>query len=146
MGSAHQSAPPVVSARASHHSVSVRERVKRLSLSMTAILIGAALLSPPCLRAADLGDVHGVVHDARHRPIPAAAVELKAATSAWSRSTQSGADGEFAFTGVPLGDYVLTISQSGFVVDGAAYDRGGRAPPRPRTCSSARASPWRRSP
>jgi hypothetical protein len=80
-----------------------------------AILITAALISPTCVFAADIGDVHGVVHDAQHRPVAAASVQLKAATSAWSRSTQSGPNGEFSFAGVPLGDYVLNVSQSGFV-------------------------------
>jgi hypothetical protein len=115
MSHAHQNAPKVLSARAPHHSVSLRERTRRLLPPVLALLTGAALLSPGSLRAADLGDVHGVVHDARHRPIAAAGIELRAATSAWSRTTQSGANGEFAFAGVPLGDYVLTISQSGFV-------------------------------
>jgi len=65
--------------------------------------------------ATDLGDVHGVVHDAQHHPVSGANVELKAAASAWSQTAQSGRGGEFSFPGVPLGDYVLTVSRSGFV-------------------------------
>src|SRR5580658_2458826 len=79
-----------------------------------AIFMAAVLFSPAFACAADIGDVHGVVHDAQHRPVAAASVQLKAATSDWSHSTQTNANGEFAFTGVPLGDYVLNISQSGF--------------------------------
>ncbi len=67
------------------------------------------------MRAAAIGDVHGVVHDAQHRPVAAASVELKAAASAWSHKSQTDANGEFAFPAVPLGDYLLTVSQSGFV-------------------------------
>jgi hypothetical protein len=89
--------------------------VKRRLLSIFAILMVAALFSPAHVYAADIGDVHGVVHDAQHRPVAGASVQLKAAASAWSRSAQTGADGEFAFPGVPLGDYVLNVSQSGFV-------------------------------
>ena len=88
---------------------------KRLVPSIFAILMAAALISSACVRAADIGDVHGVVHDAQHRPVAAASVQLKAATSAWSRSTQTDPNGQFAFPGVPLGDYVLNVSQSGFV-------------------------------
>ena len=77
--------------------------------------MAAVLISPGRVLAADIGDVHGVVHDAHHRPGPAARVQLKAAASAWSRSTQSDGNGEFTFPGVPLGDYVLNVSQSGFV-------------------------------
>jgi len=79
------------------------------------ILITALLISPALVRAADIGDVHGVVHDGQHRPLAAATVQLKAAASAWSRSSQTDANGEFAFAGVPLGDYILNVSQSGFV-------------------------------
>ncbi len=79
----------------------------------------ATLVFVACLtssvRAADLGDVHGVVHDAWHRPLAAATVELKAATSAWSQTTRSSAAGEFSFPGVPLGNYLLMVSRSGFV-------------------------------
>ncbi len=74
----------------------------------------SSALSPSIVFAADLGDVHGVVHDAQHRPISGANVELKAATSARSQTLRSGADGEFAFPGVPLGNYVLSVSRSGF--------------------------------
>ncbi len=47
-------------------------------------------------------------------PWPPPAAQLNAANSAWSRSTQTDANGEFSFAAVPLGDYVLNVSQSGF--------------------------------
>jgi hypothetical protein len=90
-------------------------RARRVFAGIVCILISAVVLCPSALRAADIGDVHGVVHDAQHRPVANATVQLKAATSAWVRSMQSGPGGEFAFPGVPLGDYVVTVSQSGFV-------------------------------
>src|SRR5580692_2240130 len=90
-------------------------RAKRVFAGIFCILIGAAMLSPSALRAADIGDVRGVVHDAQHRPVADATVQLKAAASAWVKSMHSGPSGEFAFAGVPLGDYVVTVSQSGFV-------------------------------
>jgi len=72
-------------------------------------------MSPAIGAAADIGDVHGVVHDAQHRPVAAANVQLKAVASAWSHTAPTDANGEFAFPAVPLGDYVLTVGQSGFV-------------------------------
>lgn len=84
------------------------------SFTATLVLL-ASLTLPSVLRAADLGDVHGVVHDAQHRPVAAATLELKAATSDWSQTTRSSAGGEFSFPGVPLGNYLLTVSRSGFV-------------------------------
>ena len=113
MSLAYQSAPASMSARKSHHCVSIHERAKCLLLPIFAI--AAILVSPARVHAADMGNVHGVVHDANHRPVAAASVQLKAAKSDWARSAQTGPDGEFAFPGVPLGDYVLNVSQSGFV-------------------------------
>jgi hypothetical protein len=72
------------------------------------------LLFTTAALAASVGDVRGVVHDAEHRPITHAAVELQAVTSAWSQSTETGPGGEFAFRSVPVGQYLLKVSQSGF--------------------------------
>jgi TonB dependent receptor/Carboxypeptidase regulatory-like domain len=88
----------------------------------------AAVLVPLAARAANVNEVHGVVHDGEHRPVPQASVRLTASSSDWSRSTRSGPKGEFAFAAVPLGDYLLTVGGSGFattavhvtVVSGAA--------------------------
>lgn len=60
------------------------------------------------------GAVRGVVHDPDHRPIVGASVVLKAANSDWARTTTTDANGEFRIEGVPLGDYVITVSQTGF--------------------------------
>lgn len=60
------------------------------------------------------GTVLGVVHDPDHRPIVGASVVLKAANSDWARTTATDANGEFRIETVPLGDYVITVSQTGF--------------------------------
>src|ERR1039458_7288009 len=62
----------------------------------------------------DLGKVRGVVHDAQHRPIPGAAVTLRAQASTWSQTTQSNSEGEFSFADVPVGDYTINIAAAGF--------------------------------
>jgi hypothetical protein len=72
------------------------------------------LLCANAALAASVGDVRGIVHDTEHRPIAHATVELQAVNSAWSQSTESGAGGEFAFRAVPVGRYLLKVSQSGF--------------------------------
>ncbi|MES2393173.1 MAG: TonB-dependent receptor, partial [Acidobacteriota bacterium] len=46
--------------------------------------------------------------------IAGATVELRAGHSSFHITVRSGADGGFAITQVPLGDYTLTISQPGF--------------------------------
>src|SRR5256885_15659526 len=60
------------------------------------------------------GTLRGIVHDPQHRPIPGAAVILKATASDYEQTTQTDAEGGFHFDAVPLGQYVVTVSQSGF--------------------------------
>ena len=45
---------------------------------------------------------------------PQAQVALKSATSEWTETATTDRRGEFAFISVPIGDYVLTVSQPGF--------------------------------
>jgi len=60
------------------------------------------------------GSVRGVVHDPQHRPIQGAHVTLKAQNSDWTRSQDSDDNGEFAFTSVPIGNYMATVTSPGF--------------------------------
>ena len=85
-----------------------------------ALIAWAILLAPCAGRAAGVGAVHGVVHNAEHRPLAGAWVELKSKSSAWSQSSHSDAAGAFAFAAVPVGDYVLSIRQSGFATTALA--------------------------
>jgi hypothetical protein len=73
-----------------------------------------ALTCSSALWAADVGSVRGVVHDSQHLPIAQAAVKLKSATSDWEQRTSTDEHGEFAFMTVPLGDFVLSVSQSDY--------------------------------
>jgi outer membrane cobalamin receptor len=75
----------------------------------------AALLMPVYLYAADVGSVRGIVHDSQHLPIAQADVRLKSATSDWVQYSKTDSRGEFAFMTVPLGDYVVTVSQFDYV-------------------------------
>ena len=79
------------------------------------LLFAAALLvfGQPA-GATVFGGVRGVVHDPQHRPIPGAQVQLKSATSDWSQQTETNQEGEFEFATVPIGDYILTATASGF--------------------------------
>ena len=95
-------------------SIVLRRRRGAVCIPPLAALLLALTLAPFAARAADLGDVRGVVHDADHLPIARASVELHAAAAAWSQTTRTGANGEFAFPGVPLGRYVLTVRHRHF--------------------------------
>ena len=65
-------------------------------------------------RASIFSQLHGVVHDPQHRPLPGARIQLRAANSAFTQSAVTGPDGSFTIPSLPLGDYTLTVSQSGF--------------------------------
>lgn len=78
------------------------------------LLAAALLVFGQPARATVFGGVRGIVHDPQHRPIPGAQVQLKSATSDWSQQTQTNQDGEFEFATVPIGDYIVTASASGF--------------------------------
>ena len=78
------------------------------------LLAAALLASAQSTRATIFSSVRGIVHDPQHRPIAGAQVQVKSATSDWSQQTQTNQDGEFTFTAVPLGDYVVAVTASGF--------------------------------
>jgi outer membrane cobalamin receptor len=60
------------------------------------------------------GTVRGIVHDPQHRPIPGVEVVLKAENSEYSQITKTDADGEFHFDAVPIGEYTVSVAQTGF--------------------------------
>ena len=78
------------------------------------LLAAAILLSAVSAWATIFGNIRGIVHDPQHRPIANASVVLKSSSSDWSQTTQTDQDGEFTFSAVPLGDYGVTVSQTGF--------------------------------
>src|SRR5579883_1027610 len=81
---------------------------------MLALCAVGALVWPCIAAALDVGDVRGVVHDASHRPVAAASIELKAAHSQLSHTAISDRNGKFVFPSVALGDYVLIVSAAGY--------------------------------
>src|SRR5579862_8108313 len=72
------------------------------------------ILLPTLAQATVFGKVGGVVHDQQHRPIGGASVTLHAAHSDFSVTQIKNQDGEFHFSSIPLGEYILTIAQPGF--------------------------------
>ena len=112
------------------------QSVQRSCLRAPVPFLVLALLALPGffwrpVSAASLSEVRGVVHDAQHRPVGGAHIELRARQADWTRSTDSSAAGEFVLGAVPLGEYVLSVTHPGFaasvlpldVVSGAAPSR-----------------------
>ena len=85
-------------------------RVRRAHGVLVGMLIGLAV---PAF-ATIFGAVKGIVHDAQHRPIPGATISLKATQSDWATTAVTDAAGAFQLSAVPVGDYILTVTLSGF--------------------------------
>ena len=77
-------------------------------------LVLLCLLHGNALHASIFSQVHGVVHDPQHRPIAGAHIALRAANSSFTLTIVSARDGSFALSSVPLGDYILIVTQPGF--------------------------------
>ena len=75
-----------------------------VALLWFAILAGATIF----------GEVRGIVHDPQHRPIAGAKVMIHAIGSSWFKDSQTDDNGEFEFTAVPFGDYVVAVNATGF--------------------------------
>src|SRR5258708_21691076 len=58
--------------------------------------------------------VKGVVHDPQHRPVPGAAVSMKAQQSDWTQTATTEVDGTFQIAAVPVGEYTVTVALQGF--------------------------------
>src|SRR4051812_16669333 len=89
-----------------------RKRFWLGALAASAIVVLA--ISP--LSATIFGSVEGLIHDPQHRPVQAAQVTLRAASSDWAKVISSDAVGEFRFDAVPLGDYQVLVTVPGFEV------------------------------
>jgi len=84
-------------------------RKLNFGLCLSVFLIFGALV-----HATIFGKIQGIVHDPQHRPVAGTSVKLQATNSAWSETAQTNGDGEFSFPTVPVGDYKITVSQTGF--------------------------------
>ncbi len=77
-------------------------------------VLSSMMLAPAPAHADIFGTVQGIVHDPQHRPIPNVTVDLKAQQSDWVQHQTTNADGEFNFSAVPLGEYTVTVTVTGF--------------------------------
>jgi outer membrane cobalamin receptor len=85
------------------------------SLALVLVFAAIAIVAAPSSSAATIfGRITGIVHDPSHRPVEGATITLKSATSDYTQTVQTNADGEFAFQAVPIGDYSVNVTQTGF--------------------------------
>ncbi len=78
------------------------------------LFLAATVLFASGVFATIFGTVRGIVHDPQHRPVAGASVKIKSATSDWTETAQTDQDGAFAFSSVPLGDYVVSVTKDRF--------------------------------
>ena len=79
------------------------------------LLLGTILtfLVTPTL-AQTTGSISGEVKDEKQAVINGATVTLRNVTTNQSRTSQTDGDGRYRFTGVPVGDYEVTVESTGF--------------------------------
>jgi len=77
-------------------------------------LVGSLLLLAVTVSATIFGSVRGIIHDPQHRPVSGAMVMLRAKSSDWAKTTNTGANGEFEFSAVPIGEYSVAVANPGF--------------------------------
>ena len=75
---------------------------------------GVVTLTCSMALATIFGAVRGIIHDPQHRPVQGATVMLKSKSSEWTKNASSDANGEFAISAMPLGDYSITVANPGF--------------------------------
>src|SRR5216683_7657180 len=73
-------------------------------------LAGAAL-------ATVFGTVRGIIHDPQHRPVSGIQVVLQAKASEFTLNARTDDAGQFHFDAVPLGEYMVAISDANFVAN-----------------------------
>src|ERR1700704_501896 len=81
------------------------------------LVVFSLLLVVSVSRATIFGTVRGVVHDPQHRPVPDVQVVLKARASAFTLTAQTDVNGEFHFDAVPVAEYTITVSKTGFATE-----------------------------
>jgi outer membrane receptor protein involved in Fe transport len=85
-------------------------KVTRLSVFFVALL---ALLPLPVL-AQVTGSMSGEVKDEKQAIVTNATVTVRNVKTNESRTTQTDSDGRYRFTGMPVGDYEITVESTGF--------------------------------
>jgi hypothetical protein len=81
------------------------------------VLFFSALMA----RATIFSHVRGIVHDPQHRPVAGAKITLRADHSALVFTAVANAEGAFDIPSVPLGDYIVTVTQKGFAAQNETF-------------------------
>jgi outer membrane receptor for ferrienterochelin and colicin len=87
------------------------------------------LLTSTSALATIFGTIQGVVHDPSHRPVAGVEITLRADNSNYEQTVRSTDQGEFEFRAVPVGEYRVRLSHTGFAdAEQALVVASGTAP------------------
>lgn len=75
---------------------------------------GAAMLLLAALAAGEVVRLRGIVHDPQHRPIAGAVVRISTQSPPSSSIARTNIEGEFTFSSLRPGSYMVTVSAPGF--------------------------------
>jgi hypothetical protein len=84
--------------------------IRLLSLSCLALLLASSAL-PQSISG---GTITGTVKDPSNSMVPGARITLRNAVTSYEQTVQSDAEGAYRFTNVPLNNYQLSVTASGF--------------------------------
>jgi len=85
-------------------------KVSRLAVLFVALL---ALFASPTL-AQVTGSISGEIKDEKQAVVTNATVTVRNVKTNESRTTQTDSDGRYRFTGMPVGDYEISVESAGF--------------------------------
>ncbi len=88
--------------------------MSKLTATFLSVTLGSILYALPVAAQQDKGTISGLVTDPSGAIIPQAKVTLRNVGTGYTRSTPTGAAGEYVFTPLEVGIYQVTAEASGF--------------------------------
>src|ERR1039457_4398502 len=85
-----------------------------VSQTIVTLFLALTLMGSPALAQNFRGGINGSVTDPSGAAVPGAQVVAVATSTNTTYKTVASSAGEFAFSDLPLGDYTVTVSASGF--------------------------------
>ncbi len=82
--------------------------------ALTAVLFSIVLLAGSSFAQTDTSSITGAVTDAQGAAVAGATVTINNPDRAFSRTTQTSAEGNYNFSGIPPGTYTVEVEKAGF--------------------------------
>ena len=76
--------------------------------------VALSLAATSIAHAALFGTLNGLVQDPQGRPVPLADVRVHSPVSGWQEMAQTDVEGRFSLPTVPAGNYLVSVTKTGF--------------------------------